>query len=96
MHFLDLKEGCQIVSLKSFVPQGHKIAARNVGSPANLLRDRERRYFSDSVSWTDAPGTFHVATKDRSALEAFLKRQQLQQQQQQQQQQGDGVIEDGR
>lgn len=77
MHFLDLKEGCQIVSLKSFVPAGHKIMARNVDSPVNLLRDRELRYFSDSVSWTDAPGTYHIARKSRKGLEEFLKRADL-------------------
>ena len=77
MHFLDLKEGCQIVSLKSFVPQGHKIQARNLESPINLLRDRELRYFSDSVSWTDAPGTYHVARKDRRGLEEFMRREMM-------------------
>ncbi|KKY27909.1 putative histone-lysine nh3 lysine-79 specific [Phaeomoniella chlamydospora] len=74
MHFLDLKEGCKIVSLKSFVPRGHKIQSWNIDSPVNVLKDRELRYFSDSVSWTDAPGTYHIAIKDKRALEEFIKR----------------------
>jgi hypothetical protein len=33
-----MKEGCKIVSLKSFVPAGHKIQSRNLNSPINLLK----------------------------------------------------------
>jgi [histone H3]-lysine79 N-trimethyltransferase len=74
MHFLDLKEGCQIVSLKSFVPHGHKMQARNMGSPINFLDVKELEYFSNSVSWTDAPGKWYVQTKDSSKVEAFQRR----------------------
>ena len=74
MHFLDLKEGCQIVSLKSFVPHGHKMQARNVGSPINVLHVKELEYFSNSVSWTDAPGKWYVQTKDSSKVEAFQRK----------------------
>ncbi|KAI9718416.1 MAG: Nucleosomal histone H3-Lys79 methylase [Candelaria pacifica] len=69
--FLDLKEGCQIVSLKSFVPSGHKLTTRNMGSPVNLLDVHEKQYFSASVSWTDAGGTYCVARKDSSRLRNF-------------------------
>ena len=74
MHFLDLKEGCQIVSLKSFVPHGHKIQVRNVDSAVNLLTVEELEYFSNSVSWTDAPGKWYLQKMDRRKLDAFLKR----------------------
>ncbi len=73
MHFLDLKEGCQIVSLKSFVPHGHKMQVRNMGSPLNLLEVKELEYFSNSVSWTDAPGKWFVQTKDAAKVEAFQR-----------------------
>ncbi|KAI9683152.1 MAG: Nucleosomal histone H3-Lys79 methylase [Trizodia sp. TS-e1964] len=69
--FLDLKEGCQIVSLKSFVPHDHKINVRNVNSPINLLSVQPKEYFSDSVSWTNAGGSYFVAKKDSSNLKAF-------------------------
>lgn len=72
-HFLDMKEGCQIVSLKSFVPAGHKIQARNLNSPINLLTVRQRNYWSGSVSWTDGGGTYFIATKDSSRLKAFVE-----------------------
>ncbi|OGM41516.1 putative histone H3 methyltransferase [Aspergillus bombycis] len=72
-HFLDMKEGCQIVSLKSFVPAGHKIQSRNLNSPINLLRVKQREYWSNSVSWTDVGGTYFVATKDSSRLRAFAE-----------------------
>ncbi|KAL1999995.1 hypothetical protein VTN02DRAFT_3710 [Thermoascus thermophilus] len=72
-HFLDMKEGCQIVSLKSFVPAGHKIQARNLNSPINLLTVKQRNYWSDSVSWTDVGGTYFIATKDSSRLKAFVE-----------------------
>ncbi|KLJ11997.1 histone-lysine N-methyltransferase, H3 lysine-79 specific [Blastomyces silverae] len=72
-HFLDMKEGCQIVSLKSFVPAGHRIQARNLNSPVNLLSVRQKNYWSGSVSWTDAGGTYFIATKDSSRLKAFAE-----------------------
>ncbi|RAK82914.1 histone H3 methyltransferase [Aspergillus costaricaensis CBS 115574] len=71
-HFLDMKEGCQIVSLKSFVPAGHKIQSRNLNSPINLLKVKQRNYWSNSVSWTDVGGTYFIATKDSSRLKAFV------------------------
>ncbi|KAJ5107051.1 hypothetical protein N7456_003726 [Penicillium angulare] len=70
-HFLDMKEGCKIVSLKSFVPEGHKIQSRNLNSPINLLQVQKKNYWSNSVSWTDVGGTYFIATKDSSRLKAF-------------------------
>ncbi|OJD14630.1 histone-lysine N-methyltransferase, H3 lysine-79 specific [Blastomyces percursus] len=72
-HFLDMKEGCQIVSLKSFVPAGHRIQARNLNSPLNLLSVRKKDYWSGSVSWTHAGGEYFIATKDSSRLKAFAE-----------------------
>lgn len=69
--FLDLKEGCQIVSLKSFVPAGHRITSRNLYRACNVLDVVEKRYFSACVSWTDAPGTYYISTKDSSKLRSF-------------------------
>lgn len=69
--FLDLKEGCQIVSLKSFVPSGHKITSRNLDNPCNVLDVIEKRYYSSCVSWTDAPGTYYISTMDRSKLLSY-------------------------
>ncbi|KAL8873856.1 MAG: hypothetical protein Q9174_000736 [Haloplaca sp. 1 TL-2023] len=73
-HFLDLKDGCQIVSLKSFVPAGHKITSRNLNSAYNVLDVVEKRYYSACVSWTDAPGSYFVSKKDSSRLRAFMDR----------------------
>ncbi|KAL2829973.1 putative histone methylation protein Dot1 [Aspergillus cavernicola] len=70
-HFLDMKEGCQIVSLKSFVPVGHKIQSRNLNSPINLLAVQQEPYYTQSVSWTDIGGSYFIATKDSSRLKAF-------------------------
>ncbi|KAG0247149.1 Nucleosomal histone H3-Lys79 methylase, partial [Mortierella polycephala] len=36
--FLDLKEGCKIISLKTFVSLDHKINVRNAGSVESILR----------------------------------------------------------
>jgi len=69
--FLDAKEGCQIVSLISFVPSGPKITSRNLYRACNVLDVRERRYYSSCVSWTDTPGTYYVSVKDSSRVEAF-------------------------
>lgn len=72
--FLDLKEGCQVVSLKPFMQPGHKISMRNVDSPVNMFVQKEGTYFSEMVSWTDCAGTYYTATKDSRPLKAFKKR----------------------
>ncbi|KIW03726.1 uncharacterized protein PV09_05035 [Verruconis gallopava] len=77
MKFLDLKDGCKIVSLRSFLPENWQIRERNLQDPRNLLiSNLKKEYFSGSVSWTDQGGNYYVATKDVSKLEAFSKRQQ--------------------
>ena len=72
--FLDLKDGCKVVSLKSFVPADHKITARNFQSPYNLLSVEKKRYFSNCVSWTNEGGTYFISTKDSKRVENFLKK----------------------
>ncbi|KAF2396757.1 DOT1-domain-containing protein [Trichodelitschia bisporula] len=72
MKFLDLKEGCRVVSLKSFVPDKWVTKRRNVEDPRNLLTVERREYWSGFVSWTDAGGTYFVAKKDSGRLRAFL------------------------
>lgn len=71
--FLDLKEGCRIVSLKSFVPVGHVISEHNIESPVNILTVQKLDFYSGSVSWTAAGGTYYISTIDRSAIKAFLR-----------------------
>ncbi|KAK4696803.1 [histone H3]-lysine79 N-trimethyltransferase, partial [Lecanoromycetidae sp. Uapishka_2] len=71
--FLDLKEGAKVVSLKSFVPHGNKIQEKNVEAAYNRLAVVERTYYSACVSWTDAPGTYYVSTKDSSKVKAFYE-----------------------
>lgn len=71
--FLDLKTGCKIVSLKPFVPEGHKISMRNIGSVANLFVQEKFDYFSNSVSWTNHGGNYYIATKDPRQLEKFYR-----------------------
>ncbi|TVY48601.1 Histone-lysine N-methyltransferase,H3 lysine-79 specific [Lachnellula occidentalis] len=66
--FLDCKDGCKIVSLKSFVPEGHQITARNKGNPANVLDVKRHQYYRSDVSWTDAGGDYYIATKDPQRL----------------------------
>lgn len=69
--FLDLKEGAKVVSLKSFVPAGNKNQVKNSGATYNVLDAVEKRYYSACVSWTDAPGTYYVSTKDSSRVKTF-------------------------
>lgn len=70
--FLDLKEGCKIVSLKSFVPSGHVISDHNVESPLNLLTVEAKEFSSGSVSWTMTPGPYFISVVDRSRIKAYL------------------------
>ena len=74
--FLDLKEGCKIISLKSFVPTGQKITERNQYRMSNILDVTKKEYFSASVSWTDAGGNYFVSKKDSSKLHNFASKEQ--------------------
>ncbi|KAL2753275.1 hypothetical protein ACRALDRAFT_1083058 [Sodiomyces alcalophilus JCM 7366] len=59
--FLDLKQGCRIVSLKSFT---HDQAGRNVNDVAsNILQVEHHTYPEGHVSWTNAGGTFCISTR---------------------------------
>ncbi|KAL8360692.1 hypothetical protein RB601_007095 [Gaeumannomyces tritici] len=58
--FLDLKSGCKIVSLKSFV-HDHKNALNDVGS--TILDVEHLTYPEGYVSWTAAGGTFCISTR---------------------------------
>lgn len=72
--FLDLKEGAKIVSLKSFVPHGHKITSKNLSAACNRLEVVQKTYFSACVSWTETAGTYYVSTKDSSKVQAFAEK----------------------
>ena len=72
--FLDLKDGCRVVSLKSFVPSDHRITSRNLNSPYNVLSVEKKRYYSNCVSWTNEGGTYYVSTKDSKRIELFLQK----------------------
>ena len=58
--FLDLKSGCKIISLKSFV-HDHKSASNDVGS--TILTVEDFTYPQDYVSWTSASGTYCISTR---------------------------------
>jgi H3 lysine-79-specific histone-lysine N-methyltransferase len=58
--FLDLKIGCKIVSLKTFV-HDNKIAENDVAS--SILEVEDLRYPGGWVSWTGAPGKFCISTR---------------------------------
>ena len=59
--FLDLKPGCRIVSLKSFV----RSAAHSVNDVASTILDVQELTYpeGDHVSWTNAGGSFCVSTR---------------------------------
>lgn len=67
--FLDLKEGCKIVSLKSFVPPNRKITSYNKYDPSNILEVEKKTYSTKSVSWKDEGGDYYVATKNSARLQ---------------------------
>lgn len=74
MKFLDLKDGCKVVSLKSFVPANWRLKERNLGDVRNLLYPAKmKEYFSDSVSWTDREGTWFLAEKDSAKIVKFIE-----------------------
>ncbi|KAH6670241.1 histone-lysine N-methyltransferase [Plectosphaerella plurivora] len=59
--FLDLKSGCKIVSLKSFL---HADGVRNTNDVVRNILDVEQNTFpEDYVSWTNNGGEFYVSTR---------------------------------
>lgn len=66
--FLDLKDGCQVVSLKTFVPSGHVVTQRNRENPINLFTNRRMPYYKGEVSWSNKDGDYFIATKDTKRL----------------------------
>lgn len=73
--FLDLKDGCRIVSLKPFKQEGYEISDRNQHDPRHLLVDeRKLPFYSKCVSWTDAPGEYHIVRKSPERLTEFNNR----------------------
>ncbi|KAK0768051.1 Nucleosomal histone H3-Lys79 methylase [Friedmanniomyces endolithicus] len=70
--FLDLKPGARVVSLKPFVPVGHKMAMRNVDSVVNQFVQQSFEYFSEMGN-----GHWYVATKDARPLIQFKRRMKM-------------------
>ena len=58
--FLDLKSGCKIVSLKSFV-HDHRSASNDVAT--SILKVEKHTYPEGSVSWTAAAGTYCISVR---------------------------------
>lgn len=71
--FLELKDGCKIISLKPFADDGLQISSRQAFNPANLLVVTKLEYFSGSVSWTDVGGSYYIAEKDGKRLKGLLE-----------------------
>jgi H3 lysine-79-specific histone-lysine N-methyltransferase len=63
--FLDLKPGCKVVSLKSFVSvnseSDNSYNSNDVGS--SIFHNEEHWYPEGFVSWTNAGGPYYIATK---------------------------------
>ncbi|GJJ09402.1 hypothetical protein Clacol_003624 [Clathrus columnatus] len=64
-HFLDMKEGAVVVSLRSFIPPNFRLTEHTIGSPAAILRVEERPFQAGSVSWMSGGGVYFINTIDR-------------------------------
>ncbi|KAI1484692.1 histone methylation protein DOT1-domain-containing protein [Biscogniauxia mediterranea] len=58
--FLDLKKGCKIISLKSFV-HDNKTAVNDVAT--SILEVEHYRYHQNWVSWAASDGDYYISTK---------------------------------
>ncbi|KAK0538507.1 Nucleosomal histone H3-Lys79 methylase [Tilletia horrida] len=71
LQFLDLKDGCHIISLKPFVPPDFRLTERTLSSPLAILRVVERAYTSGCVSWANGGGRYYIHTVDRRIVQDF-------------------------
>jgi len=64
MFFLDLKDGCKVVSLKPFV-RNDQISSRNENDLGNIFSESKKGHFyANDVSWTDSGiGDYYIATR---------------------------------
>lgn len=72
--FLELKEGCQVVSLKYFRDPAHRVKESNINDLVNCLSVIEKERFSGMVSWSDDPGKWYLHVKDSTELKAVKNR----------------------
>lgn len=72
--FLDLPSGCQIISLKPFVPHDFRLTQRNHGSVQAILSVQERQYGTGMVSWAERGGKYYIAKVDRDLVREFLEK----------------------
>lgn len=66
--FLDLKEGAQVISLRSFLPPGNKQLGRRANSIENIFKVKEYIFGRDQVSWMMEGGKYFIHTVDRNQL----------------------------
>ncbi|KAL2075306.1 hypothetical protein VTL71DRAFT_249 [Oculimacula yallundae] len=70
--FLDLKDGCHIISLKSFATGNE----RSPGDIANLIQNVDGgEYVEGDVSWSNGGGQYFIATKDNAHIDRMLAAQ---------------------
>jgi H3 lysine-79-specific histone-lysine N-methyltransferase len=60
--FLDLKKGCKVISLKSFVANSK--STHNINDVGSTILDVEEHTYPEGyVSWTNAGGDYYIATR---------------------------------
>lgn len=60
--FLDLKKGCKVISLKSFVANSK--SSHNINDVGSTILDVEEHTYPEGyVSWTNAGGDYYIATR---------------------------------
>ncbi|KAG9236585.1 S-adenosyl-L-methionine-dependent methyltransferase [Amylocarpus encephaloides] len=78
-HFLDLNDGCKIISLQPFVPPYHTITTSNINDPVNNLIPIEEGVYSgggidsEAVSWQAGPVNYYIAEKNSGPVKKFLE-----------------------
>lgn len=74
--FLDLKDGCKIISLKPFVPDYHEITTRNINDAVNNLKVIKKGAYSgqgEAVSWSGGGGDYFITLKDSAHMKEYAQ-----------------------
>ena len=70
--FLDIKESCKIISLRSFLPVDRRPSLHRSNAIESIFSVKELVFGRECVSWMNEPGKYYLHTMNRQQLADLL------------------------